>query len=158
DWDGSGVDTISFGKDVAPSDLVASVDPSTGNLTLGILSPDASITDTITIPWFDPWSGMATRIDEAIDQVQFFDADGTAKVYDLASLVAAASPAPSTADPSAAVSLVTSDLGNSSSAAGGNAALNYALNGTLFADDAQPSPTPSDPVPPVDSAPSDPTP
>ncbi|HXX12390.1 MAG TPA: hypothetical protein VEK05_12820 [Burkholderiales bacterium] len=158
DWDGSGVDTISFGKDVAPSDLVASVDPSTGNLTLGILGTDASITDTITIPWFDPWSGMASRIDETIDRVQFFDADGAAKVYDLASLVGAAFSDPSVADPSVAVSLMTLASGEVSSlAAGGDAAHSYALTGTLFTDEAQPTPTPSDPVPPVDSAPSDPS-
>jgi len=155
DWDGSGVDTISFGKDVSQSDLVASVDPSTGYLTLGILATDASITDTITIPWFDPWSGMASRIDETIDRVQFFDADGTVKVYDLGSLVGAAFPDPSAADPSVTVSLVTPASGElSSPAAGGDAARNYALNGTLFTDEAPPS---SDPVPPVDSAPSDPS-
>ena len=158
DWDGSGVDTISFGKDVAPSDLVASVDPSTGNLTLGILGTDASITDTITIPWFDPWSGMALRVDETIDRVQFFDTDGAAKVYDLASLVGAAFSDPSVADPSVAVSLMTLTSGEvSSPAAGGDAARSYALTGALFTDEAQPSPTPTDPVPPVDSAPSDPS-
>ena len=158
DWDGSGVDTISFGKDVAPSDLVASVDPSTGNLTLGILGTDASITDTITIPWFDPWSGMASRVDETIDRVQFFDTDGAAKVYDLASLVGAAFSDPSVADPSVAVSLMTLTSGEvSSPAAGGDAARSYALTGALFTDEAQPSPTPTDPVPPVDSAPSDPS-
>ncbi|HTS53051.1 MAG TPA: putative Ig domain-containing protein [Burkholderiales bacterium] len=129
DWDGSGVDTISFGADVAPSDLVASVDPSSGNLTLGIVGT----ADTITIPWFDPWSGMATRADEAIDRVQFFDADGTAHVYDLASLVDAAFPDPSAADPSASVSLVTPGSAKRSyAAAGGEAARSYALTGNLF--------------------------
>ncbi len=136
DWDGSGVDTISFGKDVAPSDLVASVD-SSGNLTLGI----AGTTDAITIAWFAAsWdeNGMplplVPRTDEVIDRVQFFDADGTAHVYDLASLVDAAFP-----DPSAAAELATSvaliDPGStrrSFSEVGQPYASSYALTGNLF--------------------------
>jgi len=129
DWDGSGVDTISFGKDIAPSDLVASVDPASGNLTLAI----AGSSDAITIAWFDPWNQMAPKTDEVIDRVQFFDADGTTHVYDLASLVNAAFPDPSAADPAASVALVAPGSTKTSfSEVGQPYARSYALTGNLF--------------------------
>jgi Ca2+-binding RTX toxin-like protein len=149
DWDGNGVDTISFGKDVAPSDLVASVD-SSGHLTLGI----AGTTDAITIAWFAAsWddNGMplplVAKPEGVIDRIQFFDADGTAHVYDLASLVNAAFPDPSAAaDSGASVTLVEPGGSKQSlSPAGGDYARNYALTGMLFPDDNQ-SPT-SIPIP-----------
>jgi Ca2+-binding RTX toxin-like protein len=149
DWDGNGVDTISFGKDVAPSDLVASVD-SSGHLTLGI----AGTTDAITIAWFAAsWDDngnplpLAPKPEGVIDRIQFFDADGTAHVYDLASLVNAAFPDPSAAaDSGASVTLVEPGGSKQSlSPAGGDYARNYALTGTLFPDDNQ-SPT-SIPIP-----------
>jgi len=140
DADGSGVDTISFGGGVAPSDLVASVDPSNGNLTLGI----AGSTDQITITWFDNTNGMAARADQVIDRVQFIDADGTAHVYDLASLVQAAFPDPSTADPSASVALVGPDATELAvDAAGGETAAYYAEYGSLFGTAESPNQAPT---------------
>jgi Ca2+-binding RTX toxin-like protein len=140
DTDGSGVDTISFGGGVAPSDLVASVDPQTGNLTLGI----AGSSDQITITWFDNTNGMAARVDQVIDRVQFIDADGTAHVYDLASLVQAAFPNPGAADPSASVALVGPDATELAvDAAGGEDAAYYAEYGTLFGTAESPNQAPT---------------
>jgi len=129
DWSGNGVDTLSFGNGVALSDVVASVDPNTGNLMLGI----AGTNDVISIPWFDTANGMAARTDSAIERVQFFDADGTAHVYDLGSLVNAAFPDPSTADPAASVMLVDPGSAKRSlSEVGQPYARSYALTGNLF--------------------------
>ena len=126
-WSGSSVDTLSFGNGVALSDVVASVD--SGNLMLGI----AGTNDVITIPWFDTANGMAPRTDSAIERVQFFDADGTAHVYDLGSLVNAAFPDPTTADPTVGVVLVDSGSATQSlSEVGGPYARSYALTGNLF--------------------------
>jgi len=130
DWSGaSGVDTLSFGNNVALSDLVASVDPVSGNLVIGIVGTS----DAITIPWFDTSNGMAVRADAAIERVQFFDSDGTAHVYDLTSLVAGAFPDPSVADP--ATGVMFSDPGStkrSLSEVGQPYARSYALTGNLF--------------------------
>ena len=128
DWSGNGVDTISFGNGVTLSDVVASVDPSSGNLMLSI----AGTSDVITIPWFDAGNGMTARTDSAIERVQFFDADGTAHVYDLGSLVNAAFPDPSTADPAVSVVLVDPGSTSSLSEVGQPYARSYALTGNLF--------------------------
>ena len=138
DPDGSGIDTISFGKDVSRADLVASVDPSTGNLTLSI----SGTTDHLTITsWFDVGT-MTPRADEVIDRVQFIDADGTAHVYDLASLVQAAFPNPSAANPSDSVQLVGADAVElPEEAAGGAAAIRYALTGSLLESSGNQAPT-----------------
>ena len=135
---GSGMDTISFGGGISASDVVASVDPQSGNLTLSV----AGSSDQITIAWFDSANGMTARPDQVVDRVQFIDADGTAHVYDLASLVQAAFPDPSAADPSASVTLVGPGATELAvDAAGGDAAIHYAETGSLFASAANQAPT-----------------
>jgi Ca2+-binding RTX toxin-like protein len=129
--DGSGTDAISFGKDIAPADVSMSLDPTTGTVSLRIAGGD----DQINIDWFDPYNenGLTVRPEQIIDRVQFFDADGNAHVYDLASLVDAAFPDPASADPEANVALIgesTSELDEP--AAGGEAARRYAMTGILL--------------------------
>lgn len=124
------VDTISFGR-IDQALVVASVNPDTGLLTLQV----AGSNDQITIPWFDPNNGMTENANQVVSRVQFIDAQGNARVFDLASIVHDLFSEPAAADPSASVQLFADSTHEliGEPAAGGELAVRYAVGGDMFA-------------------------
>ncbi|WP_195892555.1 putative Ig domain-containing protein [Geotalea daltonii] len=127
-------DTISFGVDILPADIRATIDTSTGNLVLSIAGTD----DNITIPWTDPNNGFATLSASAIARVQFIDAGGSNRIFDLAGLIEAHKDE-LVAAATTPVSLFGADadtfeLTGTVDAAGWQYAVAYAQTGDLFAE------------------------
>jgi hypothetical protein len=83
--DGGETDTLSFGKDVAPENVIAYVDEF-GTLTLAV----QGTSDQVLINWF-MWNWDTAqwdvRTDQVVPRVQFIDASGDGRVYDLTALV-----------------------------------------------------------------------
>jgi Ca2+-binding RTX toxin-like protein len=82
---GGETDTLSFGKDIAPENVIAYVDEF-GTLTLAV----QGTSDQVLINWFQDWDGNSVwdvRTDQVIPRVQFIDASGNGRVYDLTALV-----------------------------------------------------------------------
>ena len=82
--EGGETDTLSFGKDISPQSVVAYVDQF-GTLTLAV----QGTSDQVLINWFmNNYDGTySVRPDQIVPRVQFVDANGEARVFDLASLV-----------------------------------------------------------------------
>jgi Ca2+-binding RTX toxin-like protein len=83
--DGGETDTLSFGKDIAPENVIAYVDEF-GTLTLAV----QGTSDQVLINWFMwDWdnSEWDVRTDQVVPRVQFIDASGNGRVYDLTALV-----------------------------------------------------------------------
>ncbi|QBC28078.1 hypothetical protein U737_14895 [Methylomonas sp. LW13] len=78
------INTLSFGVGVNPNDISATVDAQ-GNLVLLL---DGGAGGSITFPWFRVWDGYSVSEDPAVARLQFIDADGHARIFNLAGLVA----------------------------------------------------------------------
>lgn len=127
---GDGVDTLSFGADVQPEDLAVYVDAA-GRLILLHLDGDGG---SVAVPWFDPADGSALSSRE-LRRLQFVDADGRVRIYDLNAIVSANLAAIRAAIGDAPLSLAFiagADLGSAEVPAGGNSAVAYAQSGDLF--------------------------
>ena len=127
------MDTISFGKDIDPSQIMAYVDPWSGMLTLQVQGTGA----LMQMQWFDPWNGMAELANQVVHQAQFIDADGNVRIFDLAALVGDRKADLTAASASAPVFLFDAgsaayEMAGVSAPAGGDYAMNYALRGDLF--------------------------
>lgn len=125
------VDTLSFGMDIAPEMVAASMGID-GRLTLVI---DGGLGGRISMQWFDVFSGMAPFDPAPVQRLQFVDADGMVRVFDLAGLVASRSS--ELLAPVAEIGLFGSDAGafeltGTVIPAGGDRAVAYAQTGNLF--------------------------
>ncbi len=124
-------DTISFGTGVNPEDIAAYVN-SDGNLVLVIKGSE----DSISINWFDPLS-HEEYTGSGITRLQFIDADGHARIFDLFGVVSELKESILSADVSNPLSLFTESISNweltgSVMQAGGDYAVAYAQTGDLF--------------------------
>jgi len=141
--DGGETDTLSFGKDIAPESVIAYVDEY-GTLTLAV----QGTSDQVLINWFtwdysnEEWD---VRTDQVVPRVQFIDASGTARVYDLTSLVNAQQTQllGATVDNPVYLFAGASEL-EGAPVAGGDFATRYATTGSMF--DAAPPPGNEAPV------------
>ena len=131
--EGGETDTLSFGKDIAPQNVIAYVDEF-GTLTLAV----QGTSDQVLINWFmwdwdnSEWDVNATQV---VPRVQFIDASGSGHVYDLAALVAARENEllSATVDDPVFLFAGASEL-EGAPLAGGEYATRYAINGDMFND------------------------
>lgn len=132
------VDAISFGGGISPTSVMAYVD-SMGTLTLYV----QGTSDQIQMNWYFPnydanWNPdgtFTTRDDQAVTLVQFVDADGNVRVFDLASLVADNEAAlwGSTIDsPVALFGTGAGEVTGTVDPVGGDYAISYATTGDMF--------------------------
>jgi Ca2+-binding RTX toxin-like protein len=122
------IDTLSLGR-INPADVSASLNPSSGALTLQI----AATGDQITIPWFDP-NSMTENSNQVISKIQFIDADGQARVFDLAAIVHDVFSDPSVEQLDVPLFADGAhELTGTEPLSGGDSAVRYALTGDLFA-------------------------
>jgi Ca2+-binding RTX toxin-like protein len=141
------VDTLSFGDGILPANIGAYIyyeDYGAGEFYSGLALQAGNGGDQIWIDWlyvYDDGSGLVTE-DYRLERMQFLGAN-EARVFDLAGLVAArwddlkaaydANPGnPSHIPLFTPETLATYDITSSTSLAGGQYALNYALNGDVF--------------------------
>lgn len=128
----SGRKTLSFGVGITVDDITALVDES-GDLQLLV---DSGAGGSITLSYFFEDDLLTLRESLPVERVQFVNADGIVKTYDLAGLVRGATPQLSAADSTSPFSLfadaVSYDITLAALPAGGDAAVAYAQNGDLF--------------------------
>jgi len=128
-------DTISFGVGVLPEDIRAAVNLSSGELILSI----AGAEDSVTILWFNRVNGTYVSGENyVIPRMQFIDAAGNARVFDLASLIDARKSELIATTPSAPILLFNNEtssfeLTGTEAFAGGDYAVAYAQTGDMFA-------------------------
>lgn len=127
-------DTLSFGVDILPEDVLARIDGDNGQLVLSITGTD----DSISIPWLDPYSSYAPYSYYQVSLVQFIAADGSARIFDLVAMIEAHKDDLLAADVNAAIPLFGDDAANfeligTAEMAGGDYAVAYAQTGDLFA-------------------------
>ncbi|HXV07901.1 MAG TPA: putative Ig domain-containing protein [Burkholderiales bacterium] len=136
--EGGETDTLSFGKDVAPENVIAYVDEF-GTLTLAV----QGTSDQVLINWFMwDWgtSQWVVREDQVVPRVQFIDASGEARVYDLTALVTSNQTQLLGATVDSPVFLFGGidgsqyDLTGTVPVAGGDYATRYAITGDMFND------------------------
>jgi len=126
------VDTISFGGGIAPENLMAYVTPD-GALTLFV--PGSA--DQVQLTWFmDNGDGTFSVSDgQTVANVQFVDAEGNVRVFDLAALVAdnqAALFGATSDTPVALFGLGSGEVTGTVAPAGGEYATSYATTGNMF--------------------------
>jgi Ca2+-binding RTX toxin-like protein len=123
-------DTLSFGKDIAPGEVIAYVDEF-GTLTLAV----QGTSDQVLINWFmNNYDGTySLREDQVVPRVQFIDASGSVRVYDLATLVNTqqAQLLTATVDDPVYLFAGASEMAGVP-VAGGDFATRYATTGSLF--------------------------
>lgn len=128
------VDTISFGVDILPEDVLARIDSESGDLILSI----AGTEDSIAIWWLNPYSNYVPYPYYQVSRIQFVDANGSARIFDLIAIVDAHKAdllAAGTATPIALFGDDTTsfELTGAVEMAGGDYAVAYAQTGDLFA-------------------------
>ncbi len=135
---GGETDTLSFGKDVAPGNVIAYVDEF-GTLTLAV----QGTSDQVLINWFmRNWDTgqWEVRSDQVVPRVQFIDASGNGRVYDLTALVTSHQTQLLGATVDNPVFLFAGidggeyDLTGTVPVAGGEYATRYAIHGDMFND------------------------
>jgi hypothetical protein len=126
-------DTISFGGGITPENVMAYIDQ-WGTLILFV----QGTTDQILLNWYMDTTGTGTfvaREDQAVSRVQFVDASGNVRVFDLASLVQVNEAALFGATVDAPIPLFGTGSGEITGtvpAAGGEYAINYATTGDVL--------------------------
>jgi len=126
-------DTVSFGSGIVPADVLAFIDRD-GNLVLSFGGSE----DSITIPWFNATNSFSAIEGASIQRVQFIDAGGAVRVFDLEAIVTSLKESLRASSESSPVSLFTEataglEITGSVDAAGGDYAVAYAQTGDLFA-------------------------
>lgn len=77
------VDTISFGVGISPEEILVALDKDNGNLVFEIADSD----DSISIPWTASSNYSQALSEFTVAQIQFVDADGTSRIFDLEGLI-----------------------------------------------------------------------
>ena len=149
---GDEVDTLSFGKQISPTDVVAYTDEF-GTLTLVV----QGTSDQVLINWFtnNDWTyatrDFTTRDDQVVPRVQFIDAQGNVTVFDLEGLVTLYQDQLETSTIDNPVHLFGAveggqyDLTGTVPVAGGDYATRYATTGSMFEE----APSPGNEAPQV---------
>jgi Ca2+-binding RTX toxin-like protein len=128
--DEADIDTLSFGVTINPSDIAGYLD--SGDLILKI----AGGTDEVAIRYSDPWGGNQL-LNNAVSRVQFIDANGQSRTFDLTGIVQALKTNLEAATADAPIALFTDATAGyeltGTGTAGGDYAVAYAQTGDLFA-------------------------
>ncbi len=128
---GGETDTLSFGAGIGLQDVTAFVNGD-GELVLLV---DGGAGGSVTCPWYEPETLNEYSM-LPVHYVQFVDADGKTRVYDLAGMVRGSAGTLAGSDETRPVALFGNaeafDITNRVLPAGGDPAVSYAQNGDLF--------------------------
>jgi len=128
----AGVDTLSFGVGILPEDVSAYIDPD-GSLVLQV---DGGAAGSVRAAWYDPAAGYTENGTLLLARVQFVDADGNARIFDLQALVRGMDAQIRAGSPLYAAALFATagayELTGHTAPTGGDLAVAYAQTGNLF--------------------------